>query len=518
MPRPSCWPSALLRLAWPLLLSACANASLELAPEQPDRPWRPATDAGGAILPAPPLPAASAAGASHVLPSNTALAALPPPPALDAEHVYTLPELIDIAQSNNHETRIAWNVARNAALAAGIAQSSLLPQVSASVVGGYQRARTGNGVQGINLADNEFSGSGAISALSLQWLLFDFGQRAAVIEAARQVSVISNIGFTAAHQRLIHEVSLAFYANAAARAHVEIAAQVLRNALEVEAAAEARYKQGIGTVIEVAQARQVTAQARLGQVQAQGAAQDTYLVLLTAMGVSPLARIQLADLSDRKLTIDMAEPVDRIVSEALARRPDMLGAYAAQQASAAGVAAAQAEFLPKVFLSATGSYNSGRLGVTTLPAFGEQPPTLNIAGTRYGAVVLLGITIPIYDGGLRDATLRQARANADKAAATLEKTRDDAVRQIVGAQNALRTSLSAGDAAAVLETAAQTSFDASLDAYRHGMGSITDVNLAQSQLLLARKAASDARSAALAAAATLAFATGGLGAAPQAGR
>ena len=36
---------------------------------------------------------------------------------------------------------------------------------------------------------------GTISTVSFQWLLFDFGQRAAIVEAAKQASVISNIGF-----------------------------------------------------------------------------------------------------------------------------------------------------------------------------------------------------------------------------------------------------------------------------------------------------------------------------------
>ena len=82
------------------------------------------------------------------------------------------------------------------------------------------------------------------------------------------------------------------------------------------------------------------------------------------------------------------------------------------------------------------------------------------------------------------------------------------------ADNALRTSLSAHDAATSLAAAAQTTFDAALGAYRNGVGSITDVNLAESQLLLARNASTDAHSTALAAAATLALAAGTLGAAP----
>jgi hypothetical protein len=41
------------------------------------------------------------------LPANPALAAVPPPPPLEQEHAYGLPELIDLAESANPLTRIA---------------------------------------------------------------------------------------------------------------------------------------------------------------------------------------------------------------------------------------------------------------------------------------------------------------------------------------------------------------------------------------------------------------------------
>ena len=70
-------------------------------------------------------------------------------------------------------------------------------------------------------------------------------------------------------------------------------------------------------------------------------------------------------------------------------------------------------------------------------------------------------------------------------------------------------------ASQALEAAAQTTFDSALAAYRNGVGSITDLTLAETQLLQAKNASTDAYSTALSAAATLALATGGLGAAPQ---
>jgi outer membrane protein len=88
-------------------------------------------------------------------------------------------------------------------------------------------------------------------------------------------------------------------------------------------------------------------------------------------------------------------------------------------------------------------------------------------------------------------------------------------RQLVVADNALRTSLSAHSAANALAAAAQATFESALASYRNRVGSITDVNIAQTQLLQARNASIDAYSMALSAAATLALAPGALGGAAR---
>jgi len=498
----------------PLVLAGCATSAINMAPDRPDAPWTPATRANGEILPGEPASSGQPKSDTYVLPSNPALTNIPPPPKLDPGHAYTLPELIDIAQSNNPMTRVAWEDARNTALGAGIAAAAYLPSVSASVVGAYQTGNNHNAAVGTNVG-SDVSGSATISAVSVQWLLFDFGQRAAVVSAAKQVSTMANIGFTAAHQQVIYRVSLAFYSHAAALAHVSTADKALVNAQQVQSAAEARYAHGVGTTVEVAQARQATAQCQLARVQAAGQAQDTYTTLTSAMGISPLTQFSIADLSQRKLSSAMVDPIEQIVSEALARRPDVLSAYAAHEVSIAKLRAAQAEFMPKLFLSATGSYVSGGLDVTALPGVGQESPTVNLSGNHLGATVLLGVTVPIYDGGTRRALEGQARADTVKTDFTLEQIRNEATRQIVAARNGVKTSLSALDASDALAAAAQVTFDAALGAYRSGVGSITDVTRAETQLLEARNAATDAYSTALAAAATLALSAGALGAAPQ---
>ena len=178
------------------------------------------------------------------------------------------------------------------------------------------------------------------------------------------------------------------------------------------------------------------------------------------------------------------------------------------QASLAGLRAAQAEFLPKVFASGTGTRLSGSLNITAIPGIDQQLPTVNLPGNQLCGTALVGATVPLYDGGSRAALLEQARDRVDKAEITLTQIRNEAAQQIV------KTGLSAYSASTALAAAAQTTFNAALTAYRNGVVSITDVTLAERQLLVAKNAATDAYSTALSAAATLALAAGVLGSAP----
>jgi outer membrane protein len=526
-----------------LQLAGCATSALNMAPDRPDAPWSPATGPEGEIVAGRRGPYQPNNG-RYVLPANRELAETPPP-VIDLERhgPYSLPELIDIAESNNPVTRNAWNDARDAALAAGIAKSTYLPLISAGIVQGWQRShidfsnRNQVSTLGATLPalpisttsttppspDNDVNvtGEGDIEVLSIQWLLFDFGKRAALVQVAKQESAVSNIAFTAAHQQVIYNVSLAFYAHAATRAHLTTAMESLSAAEEVQAAAEDRYKRGVGTVVEVAQTKQATAEAQLVRVEAEGAAENSYLGLISAMGISPMTRLTIAEISRRTLPPSLTAPIESFVSEALARRPDVLSAYATVQASLAGLRAAQAEFLPKVFVSGTGSRLSGSLSITAIPGIDQQLPIVNLPPSQLGTssdqlngTILLGMTVPLYAGGSRAALLEQARDKVDKSETTLLQIRNEAARQIVVARNTLKTSLSAYSAATALSAAAQTTFDAALAAYRNGVGSVTDVALAERQLLVGKNAATDAYSTALSAAATLALAAGALGSAP----
>ncbi|MFC0228011.1 TolC family protein [Serratia aquatilis] len=467
------------------MIAGCATDRLDLAPASYSEPWR-----SGANV---------AAAADFSVPPNPAVAEIAQPPQINRAHIYSLPELIDIAQNQNPDTRIAWQQARQAALAVGMGEAVFLPMISASVIGGYQSTRASLPYSVGSINDVSTTGSAVVPALALQWLLFDFGQRSALLDAAKQVSFAANVTFNGMHQKLIYDVTRTYFQYGAAQTQTRIAQQTLQNSLKIQDAAEQRRKNGIATVVEVALAQQQVAQSELRLVTAKGSERDAYQALLGAMGVSPSLAIKVDYVDDRTLPEVASLPTEKMIRLALSQRPDVLASYAAAKAATAGIKAAEADFLPKVYLAGAVAGGDGRFDVQGLPGISQQTSSSSI---------LLGVSVPLYDGGIRAARVKEAESRAAVAAEGFKKTQELAVREIVVAADTLSSALEANRAALKLVKTSLIAYDAALESYRNGVGTITVANEAANGLLNAQQMSTDAHAASLVAAANLAFVMG----------
>ncbi|MFG1334099.1 TolC family protein [Xanthobacter autotrophicus] len=496
------------------LLTACATNALDTAPADPSQPWTPTAQSATPADASPAQPAA-AAGAETTpqartetapvrdfsVPSEPVVGVLKPTPDISRDKPYGLADLIDIAQNQNPATRIAWQQARQAALASGMVEATYLPLITANVIGGYQKYENPLPLAIGSVNQITSTTQGISPQVALQWLVFDFGQRGSVHEVAKHNATAANVLFNGLHQKIIYDVTRAYFIYGAARSRVGIAAQNLTNSGDILDAAEARMKNGLGNTVEVAQARQQVAQARFGLVQAQGAERDTYQGLLGAMGVSPVTELKVKPANGRALPASIGAPTEKMVEAALSRRPDVLASFSAMKASQAGIGAAQAEFLPKVYLGAIAAGGNSSLSASGLPNIGQMSSASG---------VMVGATMPLYDGGLRAAQLKNAESLAAATEATFQKVRDEAAREIVVTAHTLRSALASYTAATALAQAAAVTYDAALSAYRAGVGNISVATAADSGLLTARLAQSDAHAAALVSAANLAFVLGAM--------
>ena len=425
------------------------------------------------------------------------------PPAIDPDRAYELAELVDIAERTHPETRIAWERARQAALAMGMAQSVHAPMLSAKASAIYQHVplplpKTILTPDGFFVADTQ----AFLPALTLKWLLFDFGGKEASIDVTRETLAAANFGFNATHQKVVFEVSRAYYGLSAAQGKVQVARAAQKQLQVVLEATEARRGRGLATMPDVLQARERNARAAYDLQAALAGEIDARMGLLEAMGVTPTKPLRIADINARAVPAQFESAADALVERALLQRPDLLARAAVLRSREAGVRKAESEFYPKVLVSADLAQNIGRIRTSHVPGWATvNEPT-------YGAGLLL--EVPLYDAGLRNQRLGVAQSELRVAEHELEQARDQATRQVVKAVEDVKSALRQREAASALLAAAQASYDAAIDSYRRGVASFVDVTNAEAALTRARTSDTDATSLVYTTMAALAFGTGDL--------
>ena len=91
------------------VLLAAGSASAQRAPASPNQPWQSTLS-----VPAPARPA--------------------PVVVPDAAKTYALAELVNLAEQNNPETRVAWENAKAKAADLGVSKSTLYPTLALSLI------------------------------------------------------------------------------------------------------------------------------------------------------------------------------------------------------------------------------------------------------------------------------------------------------------------------------------------------------------------------------------------------
>ena len=473
-----------------LMVNGCATHRDDMVAPAPDRPW---------TVPNTTSYSALAAGRAQAASASSLDAA--GPPEIVPGKAYELAELIDIAQRTNPETRVAWERAREAALGVGIAESVYAPMLSAQAVAAVQRVplplpKTVLNPNGFFVADTEFF----LPALTLKWLVFDFGGKEATIDGTKQTVAAANFGFNAMHQKIVFDVTRTYYALNAVQGRVEVARASLNQAQTVQDAAESRRARGLATLPEALQAREKTARSVYELQEAIAGETDARMALLEAMGVRPTTPLRVAGLSGRPLPAMLEDTAEKLVDRALEQRPDLLARVAVVRAREADIRKAQSDFYPRIVVTGNVLQNMGRVRTSDIPGWAD------VNDTGYG--VGIAIEMPLFDGGLRRNRLGEAESKRRVAEDELELARDRTSRQVVKAYEDLKVAMRQREAAVVLLDAANKSYDAAFDSYRNGVATFVDVTNAQTALTKARTADTETRSSVFIAAATLAFATG----------
>jgi outer membrane protein len=421
-----------------LLLAGCVTHRGVGTAESPAKPWTPPakTDAG------------SIAGATQL------------PPNVTPGSTLSLPEILDIALSNNPQTRIAWLNARAAEAGVGSAESSYYPEVDAAA--GLTRARVASSAG--SSSSTTFGPS-----LTLNYLLFDFGGRAAEVEAARQTLIAADYLHNQAIQDVILRVQQAYYGHLDAKALLNAQDATLKERQASLDAAEARHNAGVATIADVLQARTALSQAQLNRETFEGSVRTFEGEIATAMGLPATTHFEFGDLPVTVPTTEVTKAVENLVTDAVQQRPDVAAARAEAERAAARITQVRSSYLPA--LTATSS-----LGETF---FGTRSHV-----TPYSAG--LAVRWPVFTGFRNVFDVRQAQAEADIAREDVRAAEQQVMLQVWTSYYALQTATQRLATSRDLLASAQQSADVAQSRYRAGVGSIIDLLTAEAALENAR--------------------------------
>ncbi|AIY43149.1 Type I secretion system [Collimonas arenae] len=385
----------------------------------------------------------------------------------------SLLDAVERALCRNPQTRQAWANVKAQAAAVGVSRAAYLPTLTSS--GSWSKAD--NRYTYPDFPDNNSSLKTHSSSanLSLNWVLYDFGLRAANLESARQLLNAANAAQDDMLQTIFLSTVQSFYEAQAAQAMLAATTEAEQAAEQSFKASAAKYLAGAGALADKLQAQTAYAQASLKRAQAAGDLQNALGSLAIVMGQlpnTPLTLAPLADVADAPLLL---QAVDQLIADAVRSHPKILAAQAQWKAAQAQADAANADGRPTLSLFATGD----RSDTPITQVSSKQTITSRSIG--------LQVNIPLFDGFSRKYKTRGAQAQAESKEAELANIEQQVTLEVWKSHQALRTETENLHSTDILLHSARQSFDVAQGRYKAGVGTILELLKAQSDLASAQQ-------------------------------
>ncbi len=229
------------------------------------------------------------------------------------------------------------------------------------------------------------------TALSLSQILFDFGRNLDAIQAAslREDSLIAD----AITQRevIVRDVKQAYFDLLAARRLRDVAEEVLHSNQRQLDQARGRYDVGFATKLDVTRSEVLVANAELDLLTARNSVLVAEQTLRNAMGLTEPLDFDPVDVLEAR-PFEMEE--ERALAIALENRSELASVRALRRAAEEDASSRWKEHLPDL------------AGAANIDWSGSSSPLRD--SWNLAAIV----SVPIFSGGLIDARVGEARANA----------------------------------------------------------------------------------------------------------
>lgn len=339
------------------------------------------------------------------------------------------------------------------------------------------------------------SSSGAEATLDLEWILFDFGSRAATRREARQA-----LAATLSEQRMevlnaVAESAELYGLALLAAGRVGAATQNLQTAQDSLRVAGARAAGGAATAAEKMLAQTALAQARFDLTRETNLALTAQGSLAIAMGLSANVAIVVPPPESQGSLLGERIDLERLAQEAREIHPGVIASRERLAQTLARIEAIDAE-------------KGGRIGLNVRTGRERFSGESSI---RSSTLAALGWSVPIFDRSLIETRVREARGDALLREAGIAEARQRVELQVWQEGRGLIGELDLlSDSGAVLDSA-ETALAVVSARYREGVGRFTDVLAAQTAVATARFQIVEARANIRRAQLRLAAALGRLG-------
>ena len=484
------WSVTLVLLAITVLAGSCG--SLPLNPDPPDPEVAPSGDF--ARVWTPPPASSVALEASPKLADLRTVDASDRPQALNHGD-YDLPALVDLALKTNPQTRRAWYSAQAANAQLGQSQSANFPKAAFDADGGYLKLPIQFPGQTLVIRNEAF-----LPQIKVSYDLLDFGRTRAAERGSREKLIAANFAFNRAIQDVVFNVEKAYYVLSAAKASVSAAGSNLKLARTSLAAMQERHQMGLATRPQILQARQVQAQAVYDLENAKSMVHDAESFLFEAIGIAPDVPIAIQGVDHQSVPANLNDDVEKLIADALAKRPDLAAQIAAIRAGDAAIAGAESEFYPEVGLG--GNYGQVIWSYTV-----NDGHTQNLNQPFYGALVTL--RWDLFTGFDRYYGVRKATAERNAARSELKSLELDVAATVWRTYYDFLSARKKYDASEALLAASEESYNANLESHRHGLATITDLINAERDLMAARYTLIQSKADLLVSSSALVHAVGG---------
>jgi len=413
---------------------------------------------------------------------------------IDPQKVYTLAELIDLAEQHNPETRAAWERARMRADELGVARSVYYPTLVATVFAASLRqpALIGEYFHRQTIAF-------VSPTLQVEYLIFDLGGRSGAMDVAKANLLIQNLEFNNTHRRVIYQVASAYFRLLNSKGQREAAEISLKNAEAVESDTESRLRNGLATRPDLLETTAARAQADYDLQATVGAEEISQGELATAMGLAADTHFHVQSISELPIPTTAADSLGEEIDRAFKQRPDLLAGIARIRSAEGELKRAKSTYFPEIRFGGNGGLIRG---------YGQQDLYSGHYGEGETWSAGLEMRWTLFDGAGREKRIAAAKREENAAEADLHATRDQIEQEVFTSYTNLRTALRQQQVATALLMATTQSYEAARQSYDLGLRSQLDVVSAQKSLAQARSEDVAARSSLLLQVANLAFQTG----------